>query len=66
MAINREFINERLVLIASFLKELTALSALPREKFVSDKISSAAAESFLRRTLEAIFDIGRHILATSG
>jgi len=66
MAINREFINKRLVLIASFLKELTSLSALPREKFVSDKISSAAAESFLRRTLEAIFDIGRHILATSG
>ena len=26
----------------------------------------AAAESFLRRTLEAIFDVGRHVLAKSG
>jgi len=36
------------------------------ETFVSDKDRVAAAESYLRRALEAIFDVGRHILAKSG
>jgi len=31
-----------------------------------NKINTAAGESFLRRILEAIFDIGRHILAKRG
>jgi uncharacterized protein YutE (UPF0331/DUF86 family) len=64
--INKEFINGRLILIASFLKELRQLAALNKHDFVSVRVNSAAAESFLRRTLEAVFDIGRHILAKSG
>ncbi len=32
---------------------------------LSDRRNPAAAESYLRRSLEAIFDIGRHILAKS-
>jgi uncharacterized protein YutE (UPF0331/DUF86 family) len=31
--------------------------------FLSDRHKIAAAESYLRRALEALFDIGRHILA---
>jgi uncharacterized protein YutE (UPF0331/DUF86 family) len=31
--------------------------------FLSDRHRVAAAESYLRRSLEALFDIGRHILA---
>ena len=31
--------------------------------FLSDRHKVAAAESYLRRSLEALFDIGRHILA---
>jgi len=61
--INKQFINERLLLIHSFLKELHELAALDKNSFLSQKRNVAAAESFLRRTLEAIFDIGRHILA---
>ena len=61
--INKQFINERLLLINSFLKELQDLSTLDKNSFLSQKRNTAAAESFLRRTLEAIFDIGRHILA---
>ncbi len=61
--INRQFINERLLLINSFLKELQELAALDKNSFLSEKRNVVAAESFLRRTLEAIFDIGRHILA---
>ena len=36
---------------------------MDKNSFISQKINIAAAESFLRRTLEAIFDIGRHILS---
>ena len=61
--INKQFINERLLLINSFLKELQDLATLDKNSFLSQKRNAAAAESFLRRTLEAIFDIGRHILA---
>jgi len=61
--VNKQFINERLLLINSFLKELQELAALDKNSFLSEKRNVAAAESFLRRTLEAIFDIGRHILA---
>ena len=61
--INKQFINERLLLINSFLNELQELATLDQNSFLSQKRNVAAAESFLRRTLEAIFDIGRHILA---
>ncbi len=64
--INKVFVNERLVLIASFLNELRQLAAIKKQDFISIKVNSAAAESFLRRTLEAVFDIGRHILAKTG
>jgi len=33
--------------------------------FLSDRRNPASTESFLRRSLEAVFDIGRHILAKS-
>jgi len=37
-----------------------------KRKFLSVDIYPSACESYLRRALEAIFDIGRHILAKSG
>ncbi len=64
--LNKEFINERLLLIDSFLKELYELASLDKDSFIFEKRNTAACESFLRRTLEAIFDIGRHILAKTG
>ena len=44
---------------------IEALQDLPiqnKEKFLASKHNVAAAESYLRRSLEALFDIGRHIL----
>ncbi|GAQ94282.1 uncharacterized conserved protein YutE, UPF0331/DUF86 family [Thermodesulfovibrio aggregans] len=64
--LNKQFIKERLVLIKSYTEELKNLSKLDKETFTKNKVYSAAAESFLRRALEAIFDIGRHILAKKG
>lgn len=45
---------------------LTALKSLPLQNddlFRSDPRNAAAAESYLRRALEALLDLGRHILA---
>lgn len=64
--INKILVAQRLELINNWLKNLKGLSNLPYENFVSDSLYSAAAESYLRRSLEAIFDIGRHVLAKSG
>jgi hypothetical protein len=36
------------------------------QRIFIEKLNSAVAESFLRRSLEAIFDIEHHILAKSG
>jgi uncharacterized protein YutE (UPF0331/DUF86 family) len=52
---------------ASWVLEMTdALRELPIEnkaEFFQNKHHVAAAESYLRRSLEALFDIGRYILA---
>ena len=58
-------IEKNLSLIQEFLIELKKLSLMSVEEFLSDKRNPAAAESYLRRSLEAIFDVSRHILAKS-
>ena len=63
--LNLNKIDENLNLIVTFLEKLRKFSHYSREEFVSDERNPAAAESFLRRCLEAIFDISRHILAKS-
>jgi len=63
--LNIDKIEKNLSLIQEFLLELKNLSSIPKDEFLSDKRNPAAGESYLRRSLEAIFDIGRHILAKS-
>lgn len=65
MPIDKLLIKQRLEFINQCLIELKELSKLPKNEFVN-KRTAASAENFLRRSLEAIFDIGRHILAKSG
>ena len=48
--INRTLVEERLVLMTGYLKELQRLSEIPREVFLGDSVRVAAAESFLRRS----------------
>nr|WP_233187729.1 DUF86 domain-containing protein [Petrotoga sp. 9T1HF07.CasAA.8.2] len=54
------------MLINKYISQLEMLSQFSKEEFLSDSRNPAAAESFLRRSLESIFDIGRHILAKIG
>jgi len=63
--LNKTMINQRLTFISGYCNKMERLSALSEDEFIgSDK--AAAAESYLRRSIEAMFDIGRHILAKSG
>jgi len=65
VALNKDLIRRRLDLIRNQYLELREMKSLSLEDFVKPR-NTAAAESFLRRALEAIFDIGRHILAKKG
>ncbi len=61
--VSRRVIGDRLALIAAYLNELRALPLADPTLFLGDRRNVAAAESYLRRSLEALLDIGRHILA---
>ncbi|MGQ9555630.1 MAG: type VII toxin-antitoxin system HepT family RNase toxin [Anaerolineae bacterium] len=54
---------DRLDWIERMLAEVRALPLADREAFFSDRRNVWTAESCLRRALEALFDLGRHILA---
>lgn len=60
--LNIKLIEDRLGLIITALVKLQKLSNLSKEDFLKND-RPAIAESYLRRSLEAIFDIGRHIVA---
>ncbi len=61
-SLNIKLIEDRLGIIVSAVTKLKRLSRLSKEEFLQND-RPAVAESYLRRALEAIFDIGRHILA---
>lgn len=63
--INKTMIRERLRLIKKYAERLEHLAQISLDIFKGTD-HSAAAESYLRRSLEAIFDIGRHIVAKKG
>jgi len=52
-------------LTENYLSELRPFASMTKESFLSDKRNPPFVESYLRRSLEAVFDIGRHILAKS-
>ncbi len=56
----------RIDVIRVALSRLKELSGLSREEFLEDYKNPATAETYIRHCLEAIFDIGRHILAKTG
>ncbi|MGR3311529.1 MAG: type VII toxin-antitoxin system HepT family RNase toxin [Candidatus Brocadiales bacterium] len=60
--LNIKLIEDRLGIINKFIAKLKRLSCLNEEDFLDDD-TPAIAESYIRRSLEALFDIGRHIIA---
>lgn len=49
--------------VRAMLEGVRALPLRERESFAADARNLAAAESYLRRALEALLDLGRHVLA---
>lgn len=60
--LNIKLIEDRLGLINRSITRLNKLSSLREETFLEGD-TPAIAESYIRRSLEAIFDVGRHIIA---
>ncbi|MBC8160741.1 MAG: DUF86 domain-containing protein [Roseiflexaceae bacterium] len=61
--VSRLIVGERLRLIHDHLQHIRALPLADSAVFLQDQRNVAAAESMLRRALEALLDIGRHLLA---
>lgn len=56
-------IETKLAIIREALGELQSLARINKKDFVKDIHNFAMAEHFLRKALEAIFDIGEHIVS---
>jgi uncharacterized protein YutE (UPF0331/DUF86 family) len=61
--VNLKVVGDRLALARRCLADLEALQALGADEFERDRRNPAAADSFLRRAIEALFDAARHVLA---
>lgn len=61
--LREKVIAERVKWLRQMLENLNALPLEDFEDFVSDRRNVASAESYLRRAMEALLDLGRHILA---
>lgn len=56
-------VTERIAWIREMIHSIQSLPVSTYDEFVSDPRNVASAESYLRRGIEAMLDLGRHILA---
>lgn len=56
-------VADKAEVIVRMLRGIPTLPLDSAESFAADPRMVAAGESFLRRALEALFDVGRHVLA---
>ena len=61
--IRTTIVTERVAWVRKMLEGIRNLPLASYEQFISDPRTPAAAESYLRRALEALLDLGRHVLA---
>lgn len=61
--ISKRVVSDRLAWLDRMLNEIRALPLESKVVFMQDSRNVWAAESCLRRALEALFDMGRHIAA---
>ncbi|MCP3958425.1 MAG: DUF86 domain-containing protein [bacterium] len=62
-SIRMAVVTAKLDVIRRMLAGISTLPLSSESEFLADPRMVAAGESFLRRALEALFDLGRHILA---
>jgi uncharacterized protein YutE (UPF0331/DUF86 family) len=61
--VSEKVVVAKLEAIRSMLGGIASLPLGKREEFLADPRMVAAGESFLRRALEALLDLGRHVAA---
>ena len=61
--ISKRVVSDRLAWVERMLREIRGLPLQDKSVFMRDSRNIWAAESCLRRALEALFDLGRHIAA---
>ena len=61
--VSRKIFLDRIAWVDRMASEIRSLPFTGLESFLSDSRNVWAAESCLRRTLEALFDIGRYVMA---
>lgn len=61
--VNLKIVGDRLQMVEDCLMSLRALPVSSLEEFTSDVRNPAAAESLLRRAIQAIFDTLKHLLS---
>jgi uncharacterized protein YutE (UPF0331/DUF86 family) len=61
--VSLKVVGDALDLIAACLRDLRALPQSSLDEFLADRRNPAAAESLLRRAIQAYFDLLRHVLA---
>jgi len=66
MVIDQEIIDSRLEKIRANLVDLKTMAKLTAKDFLSDSIKISAAERNLQISIEAMLDIGNHIIAEKG
>ena len=59
--VNRELVLDRISIIKNSLKRLKEISELSKQEFIKNDDYFATTEHHLRRALEAVLDLGRHI-----
>ncbi len=64
--VRAEFIEDRLAQIRTSSARLMKMQNLTKDQFQANPDYYALAEHHLRRSLESMFDIGRHIIAKKG
>ena len=61
--ISKKVVGDRIAWVDKMVAGIRSLPFTTYDEFMKDKRNVWATESCLRRALEALFDIGRHILA---
>jgi uncharacterized protein YutE (UPF0331/DUF86 family) len=61
--VDLKVVDDRLQAVAEYLRQLRELPVGSREEFLADHRNPNSAESLLRRALEALLDVARHLLA---
>lgn len=63
---NKQLVADHAQLVRTSVARLEALAALSWEEFAADPDNFAIAEHHLRRALQAVLDLGRHIVVKAG